>query len=174
VHGPVPKCIHQHSGAGGISGRKKAGQGRSLHLKGMETCAPWRAREKSAGHPAGSRPAALGSRVRSGVRRALRAAHLRYAGAHQPAADDRHVLDDDFLRRGRGSGRGGHGAHELPGDESHIAATTDRARRRRHERTPPTKRTSAGGDTTASPPARSHVPVTSPGGRGLRPARPSP
>lgn len=51
------------------------------------------------------------------------AAHLGDAGAHQPPADNRHVLDDDFLRRGRGSGRGGHRAHELPGYESHAAET---------------------------------------------------
>lgn len=51
------------------------------------------------------------------------AAHLGYAGTHQPAADNRHVLDDDFLRRRRSSGRGGHRAHELPGYESHAADT---------------------------------------------------
>lgn len=53
--------------------------------------------------------------------RCPRTAHLGNAGAHQPTADDRHVLDEDFLRRGRGGGGGGHGAHELPGYESHGA-----------------------------------------------------
>lgn len=51
-----------------------------------------------------------------------RPAHLRDAGAHQPAADDRHMLDQDLLggRRRRGR-RGGHGADELPGHERHSS-----------------------------------------------------
>lgn len=56
----------------------------------------------SADHPAESRPASAlssGGQQRSGVR-CLGAAHLGDAGAHQPTADDRHVFDDDLLRRG--------------------------------------------------------------------------
>lgn len=51
--------------------------------------------------PAGSRPASAflsGWGSKASRERCPRTAHLGDAGAHQPAADDRHVLDEDFLR----------------------------------------------------------------------------
>lgn len=53
--------------------------------------------------------------------RDARPAHLRDAGAHQPAADDCHMLDQDLLGSRRRRGRRGHGTHELPGHERHSS-----------------------------------------------------
>lgn len=58
-------------------------------------------------------------RITSTTPGGARPAHLRDARAHQPTADDCHMLDQDLLGgRGRGGG-GGHAAHELPGHERH-------------------------------------------------------
>ena len=86
-----------------------------------------------------------------------RTAHLGYAGAHQPTADDRHVLDEDFLRWGRGGGGGGHGAHELPGYESHGA----RRRRQRQAQDLAEKQ-------PAHSPRKSSEPTSGGGGPGAR------
>lgn len=46
-------------------------------------------------------------------------AHLGDAGAHEAAADDRHMFDDQLLGGRRGGGGGGGGAHEVAGGEGH-------------------------------------------------------
>lgn len=104
-----------------------------------------------------------------------RTAHLGNAGAHQPTADDRHVLDEDFLRRGRGGGGGGHGAHELPGYESHGAEgegsnrhkTWRRSNLHRAQERAASRRQGAEAQAPRSPRALGVVVTSSTAGRGL-------
>lgn len=82
-------------------------------------------------------------RTTSNDTRGARPAHLSDARPHQPAADDRHMLDQDLLG-GSGRGGGGHGAHELPGHERHGAAEQRRTSREDGARGPSTSRVRAG------------------------------